>query len=144
MHHSAERLDTAGAFYFHPIETVLFAFVSTFGTGLLFGVHPLAAGLIGYFGFFISVFTHANLRTPRWLGYVLQRPESHAVHHQRGVHAFNYGALALWDAVFGTFRNPATFVEETGFWQGASSKVGSMLVGADVTQPRPVRDTAAA
>lgn len=46
--------------------------------------------------------------------------------------------------MFGTFRNPATFVEETGFWQGASSKVGSMLVGADVTQPRPVRDTAAA
>jgi sterol desaturase/sphingolipid hydroxylase (fatty acid hydroxylase superfamily) len=144
MHHSAERLDTASAFYFHPLETVLFAVVTTFGAGLLFGVHPLAAALIGYFGFFVSVFTHANVRTPRWLGYVLQRPEGHAIHHQRGVHAFNYGALALWDLVFGTFRNPATFVEETGFWPGASGKVGSMLLGTDVTQPQPVRGTVAA
>jgi sterol desaturase/sphingolipid hydroxylase (fatty acid hydroxylase superfamily) len=144
MHHSAERLDTASAFYFHPLETVLFAVVTTFVAGLLFGVHPLAAALIGYFGFFVSVFTHANVRTPRWLGYLLQRPEGHAIHHQRGVHAFNYGALALWDLVFGTFRNPTTFVDETGFWDGASGKVGSMLLGADVTQPQPVRGTVAA
>jgi sterol desaturase/sphingolipid hydroxylase (fatty acid hydroxylase superfamily) len=144
MHHSSERLDVPSAFHFHPLETVLFAFVTTFLTALLFGLHPLAAGLVGYFGFFISVFTHANIRTPRWLGYILQRPEAHAIHHQRGVHAFNYGALALWDAVFGTFRNPATFEGEMGFWDGASSKVGSMLVGADVTQPQPVRGTVAA
>jgi sterol desaturase/sphingolipid hydroxylase (fatty acid hydroxylase superfamily) len=139
MHHSAERLDAAGAFYFHPLETLLFAFVISFLSALVFGVHPLAAALNGYFGFFVSVFTHANLRTPRWLGYLIQRPESHSVHHQRGVHAFNYGALALWDLVFGTFRNPATFVGETGFWNGASGKVGSLLLGADVSQPVPVR-----
>jgi len=137
MHHSAERLDTTGAFYFHPLEMLLFVFVITFLNALLFGVHPLAAALNGYFGFFISVFTHANLRTPRWLGYLIQRPESHSVHHQRGLHAFNYGALALWDLVFGTFRNPTTFAGETGFWSGASGKVGSLLLGADVSQPVP-------
>jgi sterol desaturase/sphingolipid hydroxylase (fatty acid hydroxylase superfamily) len=144
MHHSAERLDAASAFYFHPLETVLFALVTTLAAGLLFGVHPLAAALVGYFGFFVSVFTHANLRTPPWLGYVLQRPEGHSIHHQRGVHAFNYGALALWDLVFGTFRNPKTFVDQTGFWDGASGKVGSMLLGTDVTQAQPVRSTVAA
>jgi sterol desaturase/sphingolipid hydroxylase (fatty acid hydroxylase superfamily) len=144
LHHSAERLDTTGAFYFHPLESILFTFVLTFLTALLFGVHPLAAAVNGYYGFFISVFTHANLRTPRWLGYVIHRPESHSVHHQRGVHAFNYGSLALWDLVFGTFRNPVTFQAETGFWNGASSQVGSMLLGADVTRPEAARATVAA
>jgi len=144
MHHSAERLDVSGAFYFHPLESVLFVLVMSFLAALLFGVHPLAAALNGYFGFFISVFTHANVRTPRWLGYLIQRPESHAVHHRRGVHAFNYGALALWDLVFGTFRNPATFEGPAGFWDGASSKMGSLLLAADVTQPQPARGAVAA
>jgi sterol desaturase/sphingolipid hydroxylase (fatty acid hydroxylase superfamily) len=54
------------------------------------------------------MFQHANLRTPRWLGYIIQRPESHGIHHERGLHAFNYADLPLWDMVFGTFRNPRT------------------------------------
>jgi sterol desaturase/sphingolipid hydroxylase (fatty acid hydroxylase superfamily) len=144
MHHSAERLDVASAFYFHPLETVLFALLTTFVAALLMGVHPLAAALSGYFGFFISVFTHANLRTPRWLGFVIQRPEAHAIHHRRGVHAFNYGALALWDLAFRTYRNPASFEGETGFWDGASGKVGSLLLCADVTRADAVREAAAA
>lgn len=144
MHHSAERLDVAGAFYFHPVETVLFAFVTTGLGALVIGVHPLAAALSGYAGFFITVLTHTNVHTPRWLGYLVQRPESHAIHHRRGVHAFNYGALALWDLVFGTFRNPRTFEGDTGFWDGASSQVGAMLLGADVSRPAPVRDHVAA
>jgi sterol desaturase/sphingolipid hydroxylase (fatty acid hydroxylase superfamily) len=51
------------------------------------------------------VFQHANGDTPHGLGYLIQRPQSHAIHHQRGVHAFNYADLSLWDMVFGTFRN---------------------------------------
>ena len=38
----------------------------------------------------------ANVRTPQWLGYLVQRPESHSVHHQRGVHAYNYSDLPLF------------------------------------------------
>ena len=135
MHHSAERLDLAGAFYFHPLDSLGFAFVSTFLASFVVGVTPLAAALVGYFGFFMAVFTHANLRTPHWLGYLVQRPESHAIHHERGVHAFNYGDLALWDLVFGTFRNPAAAPRQVGFWDGASARVGAMLVGIDVSQP---------
>jgi sterol desaturase/sphingolipid hydroxylase (fatty acid hydroxylase superfamily) len=143
MHHSAERLDVAGAFYFHPLETVLFAFVTTFLAQLIVGVSPTAAALTGYFGFFVSVFTHANLRTPRWVGFVVQRPESHAVHHERGVHAYNYGALVLWDAVFGTYRNPATWDAQAGFWDGASKQVPGLLIGADVSRTAPASRAAA-
>jgi sterol desaturase/sphingolipid hydroxylase (fatty acid hydroxylase superfamily) len=144
MHHSAERLDVLGAFYFHPLEVVLFAFVSTFVAAIVVGVSPPAAALTGFYGFFISVFTHANIRTPRWLGFVIQRPEAHAIHHERGVHAFNYGSLALWDAVFGTYRNPKTWEAQAGFWDGASGRMGSLLVGADVTEPRSERAPAVA
>jgi sterol desaturase/sphingolipid hydroxylase (fatty acid hydroxylase superfamily) len=133
MHHSAERLDVAGAFYFHPLDTLVFAFVSTFLASFVVGVSPTAAALVGFYGFFMAVFTHANLRTPRWLGFVIQRPEAHAVHHQRGLHSYNFGTLALWDAVFGTYRNPQAREGEAGFWDGASGRMGALLAGADVS-----------
>ncbi len=77
----------------------------------------------------LSLFQHANLRTPGWLGWIVQRPEGHGLHHERGVHAYNYGDLAIWDVVFGTFRNPRTWSGEAGFYDGASSRLGEMLVG---------------
>ena len=39
--------------------------------------------------------------------------------------------------VFGTFRNPRAFEAEIGFWNGASSRIGDMLLARDVTAPRP-------
>src|SRR3546814_13520217 len=98
----------------------------------------------------MSVFQHSNSRTPRWLGYLVQRPESHSVHHQRGVHAYNYSDLPLFDIVFGTFRNPRDFAPEQGFWQGASARVPQMLAFRDIARelsrcrataaPRPALD----
>jgi hypothetical protein len=83
------------------------------------------------------MFQHLNVKTPRWLGYIVLRPEQHSVHHERGVHAYNYGNLAFMDILFGTFRNPEGFSREQGFWDGASAKVGAMLVGRDVGEPNP-------
>jgi sterol desaturase/sphingolipid hydroxylase (fatty acid hydroxylase superfamily) len=134
MHHSAERIDIAGASYFHPFDFGL-RIAATSLVVLLLGVTPDAAALGGYIGFFAGMFQHWNVRTPQWLGWVIQRPEAHAVHHARGVHAYNYGNFPLWDILLGTYRNPATFGDEAGFWDGASSKVGSMLLGRDVGQP---------
>ena len=68
------------------------------------------------------------------IGYIVQRPESHAIHHARGVHAHNYSDLPLWDIVFGTFRNPGRETRQPllGFYDGASARVGDMLVFRDV------------
>jgi sterol desaturase/sphingolipid hydroxylase (fatty acid hydroxylase superfamily) len=132
MHHSAERVDLAGFAYAHPLDLALqFAFASL--PVALLGVSPQAAMISGYVGFLLGLFEHLNLRTPRWLGYVVQRPESHGVHHQRGVHAYNYG-LPIWDMAFGTFRNPAQWSAQAGFWDGASRRVGDMLLGRDVSE----------
>ena len=98
----------------------------------------------GFFGFATAVFQHMNVRTPRFLGWILMRPEAHALHHERGIHAYNYGSSPLWDAVFGTYRNPAGFPEQYGFWDGASARVTSMLLGRDVGEPETPKPVAGA
>ena len=84
---------------------------------------------------FFSVFQHANVRTPRWLGFLVQRPESHSLHHARGVHGHNYSDLPVFDLLFGTFRNPAAHAGAAGFYDGASTRVPEMLLAHDVSRP---------
>lgn len=137
MHHAPESLDAFGAYFLHPIDVIAFTSIGTLVAFPLLGLAPEAGALMSAFVGFNAMFQHANLRTPRWLGYLVQRPESHGVHHARGVHRFNYSDLPIWDIVFGTFRNPARFEGEVGFWNGASSRIGSLLLGRDVTRPTP-------
>lgn len=135
FHHSAESLDAFGAYYLSPIDTVVFTSLGSLVFFPLLGL-PVGAGVLGAaFLTFNAVFQHANLNTPRWLGYLIQRPESHSLHHGRGVHAHNYADLPLVDMLFGTFCNPDAHREELGFWDGASARVGAMLVGRDVSEP---------
>jgi sterol desaturase/sphingolipid hydroxylase (fatty acid hydroxylase superfamily) len=132
MHHSAERVDIFGATYFHPFDIGMFTVVQALALNLVLGLSPSAAAVAGFIGLFYALFQHANIRTPRWLGVLIQRPESHGVHHQRGVHGFNYGDFPLWDMLFGTFRNPAAWQAEAGFYDGASRRVGAMLIGRNL------------
>jgi sterol desaturase/sphingolipid hydroxylase (fatty acid hydroxylase superfamily) len=132
MHHSAERIDVFGANYFHPLDILGFAFVQT-AIPALIGVSAEAALLTGYLAVFYGFFQHLNVRTPQWLGYLIERPESHSLHHGRGVHGYNYADLPLWDLVFGTFQNPEHFQSESGYWDGASKEMVPMLLGRDVS-----------
>jgi sterol desaturase/sphingolipid hydroxylase (fatty acid hydroxylase superfamily) len=134
LHHSAERIDIAGSNYFHPFDLIALGGSTSLAVSLL-GVTADAAALAGFALFLTTTFAHLNVRTPQWLGWIIQRPEAHSVHHARGVHAYNYGTFMLWDILFGTFRNPATFNDPQGFWNGASAKIGPMLIGRDVSEP---------
>lgn len=139
MHHSAERMDVFGSGYFHPFEMIESAIVGVVIGGMVLGLTPQAAALVGVWQAFNGIWQHANVKTPAWLGYFIQRPEQHGVHHERGVHAFNYANLPLWDLVFGTFRNPETWEAPAGFFLGASKKVLPMLIGRDVSNDQPGR-----
>ena len=132
MHHSAERLDIWGALYFHPFDILAFTFVGSLALVLGFGVSAEAAIVINLAATFFGLFQHTNIKTPQWLGYFIQRPESHSAHHERGVHARNYSDLPFWDIVFGTFHNPKTFVDKVGFFEGGSKKLGPMLIGRQI------------
>jgi sterol desaturase/sphingolipid hydroxylase (fatty acid hydroxylase superfamily) len=139
MHHSAERVDTAGALYFHPFDMAGFAFVYSFMLIVVAGVTPEAALIANLTATFLAFFQHANISTPVWLGYFVQRPEAHSAHHERGVHAYNYSDLPVWDILFGTFKNPAKFEGENGFYDGASARIPEMLAFIDVSEPRKQR-----
>jgi len=134
MHHSAERLDVSGAFWFSPLDMVGFTVMSTLALSLI-GVSPSAITFFVLSTTWLAIFQHANVRTPRWLGYIVQRPESHSHHHGRGVHRDNYADLPVVDMLFGTFVNPRGFAAETGYYDGASARVPEMLLCRDVTSP---------
>lgn len=134
MHHSAERLDVLGAFWFSPMDMVTWTLLPSLALTLL-GVPAQAATIVLLTITFLAIFQHANVRTPRWLGWFVQRPEMHTVHHARGIHHYNYADLPVFDMLFGTYRNPAGYEHDTGFWHGASSRVLDMLRLRDVSRP---------
>jgi sterol desaturase/sphingolipid hydroxylase (fatty acid hydroxylase superfamily) len=74
------------------------------------------------------------VRTPRWLGWFVERPEMHSWHHARGLHRHNYSELPVFDLLFGTFHNPREFAPRTGFHEGGSSRVIEMVMGRDVAR----------
>jgi len=137
MHHSAESVDTFGAYYIHPFDALMFTTLGSLVFYPLLGLVP-EAGVIGVlFLTFNAMFQHANIKTPHWLGYIIQRPESHAIHHGKGIHRYNYSDLPLWDMVFGSFRNPRAdeVPVEAGFYKGASNRILAMLLARDVATP---------
>jgi sterol desaturase/sphingolipid hydroxylase (fatty acid hydroxylase superfamily) len=135
IHHSPQRVDIPGALLFHPLETAAYTIIPLAVTVFLLGLDPLAAAISGYLFTFAGMFQHWNVATPQWVGYVLQRPESHCVHHRKGFHYYNFSDLPLWDIVFGTFRNPRQYMGECGFEGDADRKMGAMLAFADVNEP---------
>jgi sterol desaturase/sphingolipid hydroxylase (fatty acid hydroxylase superfamily) len=132
MHHSAERLDSFGAFYFSPFDVVGFTFLTSLSLTVVVGLSAQAVTYAISATTFLAIFQHLNVRTPQWLGYFVQRPESHSVHHARGIHHYNYSDLPLFDLLFGTFRNPKDFASEAGFYDGASAKMPQILVFRDI------------
>lgn len=136
MHHSAERLDTYGAFFFSPMDMIGWTVLGSICFSLIAGLTPQAITIMLLVTNFFSIFQHANIKTPQWLGYIIQRPESHTYHHARGIHKMNYSDLPLFDIIFGTFRNPKDFEHETGFYNGASERILEMLSARDISTPK--------
>ncbi|HET9931637.1 MAG TPA: sterol desaturase family protein [Polyangiaceae bacterium] len=132
LHHSPVRMDVSGGAYLHPLDIGASIVLSLLVTVFVLGLDPVAAAIVGYVGAFYAMFQHLNVKTPPWLGYLIQRPESHCLHHERGVHARNYSDLPLWDIVFGTFHNPRSFAGEVGFGGPAPRRIVAMLLGVDV------------
>lgn len=137
VHHSAERLDSYGALFHSPLDMVGFTFVTSFCFAFIMGLPPEAITLIVLVINFLAFFQHANIHTPHWMGYIVQRPESHSIHHAKGIHHYNYSDLPLVDMIFGTFKNPHNYQKETGFYLGASSRIPEMLRGKDVSKQKP-------
>ncbi len=128
-HHSASRLEVITSFYKHPLEVVINGLLSSSILYLLLGVTPAAAVLTVLITGLAELFYHMNLKTPHWLGYLIQRPEMHRIHHQRGVHRSNYADLPIWDILFGTFSNPKDIQVDVGFPDEGERRLSALLLG---------------
>lgn len=132
MHHAAERVDMPGWAVAHPLEMVVQSALITGVTTFVLGLDPTAATLAATVGLILTMFAHVNVATPKWLGYVLVRPEQHCLHHEREVHGRNYGNdVVFWDMLFGSYRNVAAFEGEVGFGRPAIAALPAMLAFAD-------------
>jgi sterol desaturase/sphingolipid hydroxylase (fatty acid hydroxylase superfamily) len=132
VHHSALRVDISGAAYTSPIEISAGVLYTLASSVWILGLSPEAAAVSGFIFAFYSLFQHWNVRTPHWLGYVIQRPEPHCLHHEYGIHARNYSLFPPWDMLFGSFYNPRDFAGRVGFEPHQSRRVWAMLGGRDV------------
>lgn len=131
LHHSAKRVEALTAFFAHPLDTAAAVLISAISSYGILGASPLAAAVALLITGTFDLFLHSDLRTPPWLGYVVQRPEMHTVHHQRGHHAQNYG-LPVWDLLFGTWCNPTERRQDLGFDTDKSTRLTDMLLWRDV------------
>lgn len=135
VHHAPQRLDAMGAAIFHPSEMAMYTLIGLAVSGPLLGLHPTAASIVGLVGVFNAVFQHANLATPRWLSWFVQRPEAHSIHHARDVHGWNYSDFPLWDRLFGTYREGEGFQRLVGFDDRATGRWLAMAFARDVRAP---------
>jgi len=132
VHHSPSRIEVLTSFYKHPIEIAADSLIASFFIYFVFGGSALAGAWTSFFGAAGEYFYHSNIRTPQWLGWFIQRPEHHSVHHELDVHQYNFGDLTIWDRLFGTFKEAPDFVKRCGFPGNAEERLPEMLAFRDV------------
>ncbi len=135
LHHSPQRIELVTSFFKHPVEITVNALISSSLVYLLLGCSVWAGAIYTFLTAIAEYFYHLNLRTPHWVGYLIQRPESHRVHHQYRHHTQNFADLPLWDALFGTFRNPRIAPARCGYDDWREDRFDDILAFRDVHAP---------
>ena len=132
IHHSPQRLEVITSFYKHPGEMIINSIIGSLLVYTVLGLF-IEAGIIYTACTAISeFFYHTNIKTPRWVGYIFQRPEMHRIHHEFNKHKNNYGDIVWWDMLFGTYDNPKEWSKTCGFTPEKEENLLNMLAYKDV------------
>lgn len=131
LHHSPRRIEALTSFYLHPFDGIAATFLNATCCYLILGLNAYGTACSLIFAALYNIYIHADIKTPYWLGFVIQRPEMHRLHHKYMHHAQNYG-FAIWDFLFGTFSNPKEYVSEVGFDKSKENRIYDMLKTKDV------------
>jgi sterol desaturase/sphingolipid hydroxylase (fatty acid hydroxylase superfamily) len=132
IHHSPSRIEAMTSFYKHPIEILSDAILSALILYPLLGCSMMGAFWYNCFAGIGEYLYHSNIKTPKWFRYFIQTPELHSIHHQFGVHKYNFGDIPIWDRIFGTYKDSTEFAERCGFPKNAENKLKEMLLFKDV------------
>jgi len=131
VHHSPSRVEILTTFYKHPFELIADSILCSAILFLGLGSSPEGAAIAVLLSAFGELFYHWNVKTPYWLGFIFQRPESHCLHHARNIHGYNYSDLPLWDMLFGTFHNPRNWNGDCGLGDPCEKNLKKLLFGID-------------
>ena len=109
VHHSDHKVDTTTANRHHPLESIIryiFTLAGVFIIGAPIGIVLLYQSL----SLIATQFSHANIKLPKKLDYVLSfmliSPDMHKIHHhyQLPYTDANYGNIfSIWDRLLGTY-----------------------------------------
>lgn len=132
LHHSASRIEVLASFYKHPVEIFINSVISALLIYTVLGCSVEAAAWYTAMTAVAEYFYHWNVRTPHWIGGLIQRPESHRVHHQYRHHTQNFADLPIWDILFGTYHNPKSSPKRCGFDRRREARVVEMIAFQDV------------
>jgi sterol desaturase/sphingolipid hydroxylase (fatty acid hydroxylase superfamily) len=134
IHHSPQRLEVITSFYKHPGEMVINSIIGSLLVYSLLGLSLEAGAIYTLCTALGEFFYHTNVKTPRWVGFVFQRPEMHRIHHQYDRHKNNYGDITWWDMLFGTYENPKEWTKTCGFEDAKEQQLLKMLAYKDVNE----------
>jgi sterol desaturase/sphingolipid hydroxylase (fatty acid hydroxylase superfamily) len=138
LHHSASRIETITSFYKHPVELIINGIIIAAVNFGICGLTIEGAAWVTLYTALAEFFYHMNIKTPRWVGYIIQRPEMHRIHHKRGFHYNNFADLPVWDMMFGTFENPPTVETPCGFKPEREVQFKEILTFKNVNNAYPL------
>jgi len=132
IHHSPQRLEVITSFYKHPGEMIVNSVLGSLLVYTLLGLSLEAGATYTLCTAVGEFFYHTNVKTPRWVGFIFQRPEMHRIHHRFDRHKNNYGDIVWWDMLFGTYENPKEWTHTCGFTPEREEQLLNMLAYQDV------------
>jgi sterol desaturase/sphingolipid hydroxylase (fatty acid hydroxylase superfamily) len=131
LHHSPSRIEALTAFYVHPFDGLAANMLNAFVAFVILGETVEVGALALLIAAVYNIYIHSDTPAPRWMGYIVQRPEMHRIHHKSAWHADNYG-LPIWDLLFGTLNNPQKSNVICGFSAEKELQIKDMLLLRDV------------
>lgn len=110
VHHSALELNVLTPTRNHPVDFMIMIVINTVPVAIL-GADPwVVAAYLGINGMYqCAVHSSITFLDASWIRYLIISPQAHRIHHSCETEHFdkNFGILTLWDALFGTYYNPA-------------------------------------
>jgi sterol desaturase/sphingolipid hydroxylase (fatty acid hydroxylase superfamily) len=141
FHHSPTRIEIMASLYKHPLEIISNSIIMTIIAYPLLGLSLESTMWMNIWLAFGEFLYHINVKTPYWLGFIIQRPESHRLHHLRNNRICqNYGDIPFLDILGGTFKNPKPDAyHPVGFSDKAELRIGDLLLAKDVMPKNKVK-----
>lgn len=98
--------------FLDQLNNIGLIYIGTLSFALLFGLGHESITQILISIQILSLFKRLMIKTPFWIGFIVTRPESNALHYTHVTRGCNYSNLPIFDILFGTFKNPRQVVED--------------------------------